>query len=69
MSEKELNAYRFASGKEPSDEMLECIMKDALEVAMIRRREAEARIRAEVAQQRKFHKKKWNDYLISEKGI
>ncbi len=29
MSEKELNKYRFLSGDDPSDEMLECIMRDA----------------------------------------
>ena len=48
MSEKDLNSYRFLSGEDPTDEMLECIMWDALESAMNRRREAEARIKAEV---------------------
>ncbi len=33
MSEKELNAYRFTSGQEPSDEMLAQIMKEAAEEA------------------------------------
>lgn len=28
MSEQELNSYRFTSGTEPSDEMLEQIMKE-----------------------------------------
>lgn len=28
MSEKEMNAYRFGMGKEPTDEMLEQIMKE-----------------------------------------
>lgn len=28
MSEKELNSYRFGTGQEPSDEMLEQIMKE-----------------------------------------
>ena len=59
MSEKELNSYRFLSGEDPTDEMLECIMRDALESAMDRRREAEARIKAEVERQRKLHREKW----------
>ena len=48
MSEKELNSYRFLSGEDPSDEMLECIMRDALESAMNRRHTTEARIKAEL---------------------
>ncbi|MDE7413338.1 MAG: hypothetical protein K2N05_06060 [Muribaculaceae bacterium] len=65
MSEKELNSYRFLSGEDPTDEMLECIMRDALESAMNRRREAEKRIKAEVERQRKLHKEKWYDRLNS----
>ncbi len=68
MSEQEWNSYRFLSGEEPSDEMLECIMEDALESAMTRKREAEARIRAEVAHQRELFKKKWSDRLNSISG-
>ncbi len=59
MSEKELNSYRFLSGEDPTDEMLECIMKDALESAMLRKREAEARLKAEVERQRQLHRAKW----------
>lgn len=59
MSEKELNSYRFLSGEDPSDEMLECIMRDALECAMSRRREAEERLKAEVERQRQIHREKW----------
>lgn len=33
MLEKELNSYRFNSGVEPSDEMLEHIMKEAAKEA------------------------------------
>ena len=65
MSEQELNSYRFLSGEEPSDEMLECIMKDALESAMARRREAEARMRAEVDRQRQLNREKWSNRLNS----
>lgn len=65
MSEEKLNSYRFLSGEEPSDEMLECIMKDALESAMSRRREAEANIKQEIARQREIHREKWNLKLNS----
>lgn len=33
MSEKEMNAYRFGNGKEPTDEMLEQIMKEVAQEA------------------------------------
>lgn len=33
MSEKEMNAYRFGRGEEPTDEMLEQIMKEVAEEA------------------------------------
>ena len=59
MAENELNSYRFLSGEDHTDEMLECIMRDALESAMNRRREAEARRKAEVERQRKLHREKW----------
>lgn len=34
MSEKEMNLYRFASGQEPSEEMLAQIMKEVAEEAV-----------------------------------
>ncbi len=63
MSEKELNSYRFLSGEDPSDEMLEGIMKDALESAMNRRRNAEARMKAEVERQHQMQRTKWANRL------
>lgn len=33
MSEKELNSYRFGMGQEPTDEMLEHIMKEVAQEA------------------------------------
>ncbi len=33
MSEKEMNAYRFGIGKEPTDEMLDQIMKEVAQEA------------------------------------
>lgn len=61
MSEKELNSYRFLSGKEPTDEMLECIMQEALDCAMTHKREAEAKIKAVVEHQRMLNQEKWSD--------
>ena len=52
MSEQELNSYRFLSGEEPSEEMLSCIMKEAAEEAVARKREAVERARAEMNQLR-----------------
>lgn len=63
MSEKELNSYRFLSGKEPTDEMLECIMQEALDCAMTRKREAEAKIKAVVEHQRMLNQEKWSDRM------
>ncbi len=59
MSEKELNSYRFLSGDDPTDEMLEGIMQEALKSAMTRRREAEARMKSMVERQRELHREKW----------
>ena len=33
MSEKEMNAYRFGTGQEPTDEMLEQVMKEVAQEA------------------------------------
>lgn len=63
MSEQELNSYRFSSGKEPSDEMLKCIMKEVAEEAMARRREAERDVNESVAKQRSALREKWNKRL------
>ena len=40
MSEKEMNSYRFLSGQEPSDEMLNQIMIEVAEDAMARQKES-----------------------------
>ena len=40
MSDKELNSYRFTSGEEPSDEMLDAIMKEVAEDASKKQKEA-----------------------------
>lgn len=53
MSEQELNSYRFLSGEEPSDEMLACIMREAAEEAVARKRAADERMKAEMEKMRK----------------
>lgn len=68
MSEKELNSYRFLSGQDPTDEMLEYIMKDALESAISRRHEADVRIKAEVERMRQLQREKWITLLNSVKN-
>lgn len=52
MSEKELNSYRFLSGEEPSEEMLECIMKEAAETAIAKKKMADERM-AELMRKRR----------------
>ena len=44
MSEKELNSYRFLSGEDPTDEMLECIMKEAAEEAIAKKMTADEKM-------------------------
>ena len=63
MSEQELNSYRFSSGKEHSDEMLNCIMKEVAEEAMARRRETQRDVNESVAKQRSALREKWNKRL------
>ncbi len=68
MTEKELNAYRFLSGEDPTYEMMERTMKEAVVSDMQRRREAEARIKAEVARQRARQKERLASRLNSLKN-
>ena len=52
MSEKELNSYRFLSGKDPTDEMLAAIMKEAKEEAVAKRKIADEKM-AELMRKRR----------------
>lgn len=63
MSEQELNSYRFTSGREPSDEMLQCIMREVTEEAMMRRHEAELRVKELVDRQRQALRAEWSRRL------
>lgn len=63
MSEQELNAYRFSSGKEPTDEMLSQIMREVRTDAMERRRKSDLKYHNEMEKQRTALKAYWNDRL------
>lgn len=52
MSEKELNSYRFLSGKEPTDEMLAAIMREAAEEAVAKKKKADEKM-AELMRKRR----------------
>lgn len=65
MSEKQMNSYRFGSGKEPTDEMLEQIM---LEVAKIAREGSRKVAKANFEQMRRniaIKKEKWAKQINS----
>ena len=44
MSDKELNSYRFMSGEDPSDEMLDIIMKEVAQEASDKRKKAQEKL-------------------------
>lgn len=54
-----MNAYRFISGKEPSDEMLSQLMKEVAEEAVIGNREAAEMHLAEMVRNIAVKKAKW----------
>ena len=59
MSEEEMNSYRFASGEEPSDEMLSQLMKEVAEEAQISNQKAAERHLAEMTRNIAVKKAKW----------
>lgn len=65
MSEKEMNSYRFGTGKEPTDEMLEQVMK---EVAQDARESSKRAADAHFEQMRRniaLNKARWNERINS----
>ena len=65
MSEKEMNAYRFGTGQEPTDEMLEQVMK---EVAQEARESSKKAADAHFEQMRRniaAHREQWSDRINS----
>lgn len=59
MSEKELNSYRFTSGKEPTDEMLAQIMKEVAQEAAESNRKAKEAYFAKMRCMAAISKAKW----------
>ena len=63
MSEKEMNSYRFGTGQEPTDEMLEQVMK---EVAQDARESSKRAADAHFEQMRRniaLNKARWNERI------
>lgn len=63
MSEKEMNSYRFGTGQEPTDEMLEQVMK---EVAQDARESSKKAADAHFEQMRRniaLNKARWNERI------
>ncbi len=63
MSEQELNSYRFTSGQEPSDEMLEQIMKEVAMDAKERQEKASTAYFSEMRIKADEKKAKWADRI------
>ena len=63
MSEKELNSYRFLSGKEPTDEMLAVIMKEAKEEAVAKRKSADDKMQELMQLRRAELKAKYSEKI------
>lgn len=60
MSEKEMNSYRFLSGQEPSDEMLNQIMIEVAEDAMARRKKADEAYFSQMERNVAAKREKWS---------
>ena len=59
MNPIDLNKYRLTSLEEPTDEMLSAIMKEVLEEAMRKNKEAQKRYFNELRQQNAEYQKEW----------
>ena len=60
MSEQELNSFRFGRGDDPSDEMLEAIMKDAIKDVKARAKRAEKAYKEESERMYQELSSKWH---------
>ena len=63
MSEKEMNSFRFGSGYEPSDEMLQQLMKEVAIEARKSNQEANERHFSEMEKNIAKKKAKWADRI------
>ena len=69
MSEKELNSYRFLSGKEPTDEMLAAIMREAKEEAVAKRKIADDKMQELMQFRRAELKAKYSERISNISGV
>ncbi len=65
MSEKEMNSYRFASGQEPSDEMLSQVMKEVAHDAKRRQDQVTEEYFTMMRRNAEVKKAKWADRINS----
>ena len=63
MSEKEMNVYRFISGREPSDEMLVMLMKEVAQEAKEKHLRATAAYFQQMRKDAKVIKEKWAERI------
>ncbi|MBD5339900.1 MAG: hypothetical protein HDR98_12440 [Bacteroides sp.] len=63
MSETEMNAYRFNSGQDPTDEMLAQIMREAAEDAKRSNEEATIKYFEELRRGIEEQQAKWSDRI------
>ena len=63
MSEKDIDSYRFTSGHEPSDEMLNQIMIEVAEDAMARRKKADEAYFLQMKRNVATKREKWADRI------
>lgn len=65
MSEKEMNSYRFVSGQEPSDEMLEQLMTEVAAEAEARRKKADEAYFTQMKRNVVVKREKWAEKIKS----
>jgi hypothetical protein len=65
MSEKEMNSYRFGTGQEPTDEMLEQVMKEVAQEARESSKRAAAVHFEQMRRNIAMNKAKWNERINS----
>ena len=63
MLEKKMNSYRFVSGEEPSDEMLEQIMMEAAMEANQRKRRADEEYFSQMMRNIDVKRERWADRI------
>ena len=63
MLEKEMNSYRFVSGEDPSDEMLEQIMMEAAMEANQRKRRADEEYISQMMRNIDVKRERWAERI------